>query len=230
MPEIRWDWIARNRDDILSLTIEHLVLVAISMLIAIAVALPIAIAVRNHPIWESVATATGGVLYTIPSLALFAFLVPIVGIGATPVIIGLVAYSLLILISNAAVGLQSVPPAVREAARGMGMTPTRLLTRVELPLALPAIITGIRLATVSAVGIATIGAIVDGGGLGELIWNRGVQRGLFVTPILVGAAMATVLALVLDGLLVTLERLLTPWQRGRSADRPTGAEPINVGL
>ena len=215
MPDIRWDWISRNRQDIVDLTVEHIVLTGISMAIAIAIALPIAIMVRNRPFWGAIATYTSGVLYTIPSLALFAFLVPLVGIGRTPVIIGLVAYSLLILISNAAVGLQSVPPAVREAARGMGLTGRQLLTRVELPLAIPAIMAGIRLATVSTVGIATIGAFVDGGGLGELIWQRGIQRSLFLTPIVVGAVMATLIAIALDALLVGVEWLLKPWKRGR---------------
>jgi osmoprotectant transport system permease protein len=213
MPDIRWEWISRNREDIVQLSIEHLQLVGLSMAIAIAVSLPIAILVRNRPFWGAVATYTSGVLYTIPSLALFAFLVPIVGIGQEPVIIGLVAYSLLILISNAAVGLQSVPPPVRESARGMGLTSRQLLLKVELPLALPAIMAGIRLATVSTVGIATIGAFVDGGGLGELIWQRGIQRGLFLTPIAVGAVLATLIAIVLDALLVGAEWLMKPWER-----------------
>jgi osmoprotectant transport system permease protein len=220
MPDIRWDWIERNRDQIVSLTIEHLVLVAISMLIAIAIAIPVAVLVRHGGIWNAVATYTSGVLYTIPSLALFAFLVPFTGIGTTPVVIGLVAYALLILISNAVVGFQSVPPAVMEAAEGMGLSSRQTLMRVEFPLALPAIMAGIRLATVSTVGIATIGAFVGGGGLGELIYQQGIQRGLFVTPIVVGAVVATAMALVLDALLIGIESALKPWDspvRGRLA-------------
>jgi osmoprotectant transport system permease protein len=225
MPDIRWDWISQNREDILQLAVEHLVLVAVSMVIAVAISLPIAILVRHRPVWQAIATYAGGVLYTIPSLALFAFLVPIVGIGRTPVVIGLVAYALLILISNAAVGLQSVPPPVREAARGMGLTSRQMLTRVELPLALPAIMAGIRLATVSTVGIATIGAFVDGGGLGELIWQRGIQRGLFLTPIAVGAVVATLIAIALDALLVGLEWLMKPWARAKGHGARTTASP-----
>jgi osmoprotectant transport system permease protein len=219
MPDIRWDWIERNRDMIVSLLIEHLVLVAISMAIAIAIAIPVAVLVRHGGFWNAIATYTSGVLYTIPSLALFAFLVPFTGIGTKPVVIGLVAYALLILISNAVVGFQSVSPAVLEAARGMGLSPWQTLMRVEFPLALPGIMAGIRLATVSTVGIATIGAFVGGGGLGELIYQQGIQRGLFLTPIVVGAVVATALAIVLDGLLIGLETALKPWERSPERGR-----------
>lgn len=215
MPDIRWDWIERNSDRILTLTIEHLILVGVSMAIAIAIALPVAVLVRHGGIWQAVAIYTSGVLYTIPSLALFAILVPIIGIGRDPVIVGLVAYAMLILISNAVVGLQSVPGPVREAAVGMGMSSWQRLTRVELPLALPATMAGIRIATVSTVGIATIGAFVAGGGLGELIWQNGIQRNLFLTPILVGTVLATAIAIALDALLVGAEWALKPWERAR---------------
>lgn len=225
MPDIRWDWIERNTDLILRLTVEHVVLVVISMAISIAIALPVAILVRRRAVWRSVAIYTTGVAYTIPSLALFAFLVPIMGIGRGPVIVGLVAFALLILISNAVVGLQSVPPAVSDAARGMGLTERQRLWRVELPLAIPAIMAGIRLATVSTVGIATIGAFVAGGGLGELIWQQGIQRGLFLTPIVVGTVVATVLAILLDALLIGTEWLLKPWARSAGASSEPPAVP-----
>lgn len=215
MPDIRWDWIERNSDRILELTIEHLILVGVSMLIAIAIALPVAVLVRRGGVWQAAAVYTSGVLYTIPSLALFAILVPLIGIGRDPVIIGLVAYAMLILISNAVVGLQSVPGPVREAAIGMGMSSRQRLFKVELPLALPATMAGIRIATVSTVGIATIGAFVAGGGLGELIWQEGIQRNLFLTPILVGTVVATAIAIALDALLVGAEWALKPWERGR---------------
>jgi osmoprotectant transport system permease protein len=115
------------------------------------------------------------------------------------------------------VGLEGVSGPVREAARGMGLTSRQTLTRVELPLALPAIFAGIRLAAVSTVGIATIAVYIGAGGLGVLIVNDGIQRGLFVTPIVVGAVIATVMAIVIDLALVGIERLLTPWQRARAA-------------
>ncbi|MDX6555919.1 MAG: osmoprotectant transport system permease protein [Miltoncostaeaceae bacterium] len=219
MAEIRWDWISRNADEIQARTIEHLALVSVSTGIAVAVAIPIGIAVRGRRIPFATATGVAGILYTIPSLAMFAFLLPIFGIGFTPAVVGLVLYALLILIRNTAVGLEGVPPAVREASVGMGLTPRQVLTRVELPLALPAIMAGIRLAMVSTVGIATVAVLIGGGGLGSLIYSDGIQRGLFLTPIVVGAVCATVMAIALDLLLVLAERMLTPWARARTGDR-----------
>lgn len=214
---IRWDWIARHAGDIAPRTVEHIQLVSVSVAIAAVIAIPVAVAVRGRPVAFGVATGVTGLLYTIPSLALFAFLVPITGIGKTPVIIGLVVYSLLILIRNTVVGLQGVPAPVLEAARGMGLTRRQTLLRVELPLALPAIIAGARIATVSAVGIATIGAFVEGGGLGKFILQEGISRDLFLTPILLGSVAATVLAILFDLALLFVERALTPWTRRRAA-------------
>lgn len=214
---IRWDWLGRHSDDITRLTVEHLVLTGTAMGIAIAVALPVAFAVRGRRLPFAVAGGVADVLYTIPSLALFALLLPYLGIGKAPAVIGLAAYALTMLLRNAVVGLQGVPAVVKDAARGVGMTPRQLLWRVELPLALPAVITGVRLATVSTVGIATIAAFVGGGGLGELIWNDGIQRDLFLTPIVAGTVLTTLLAAVLDVALLGLERVLTPWaRRGRA--------------
>lgn len=214
---IRWDWIDRHRDDIARLTLEHLQLTVISVGLAVAIALPVGVAVRNRRIPFIAAGAVADVLYTIPSIALFAVLLPFVGIGTTPAVIGLVAYALTMLIRNTVVGLRSVPPSVREAARGMGLTPRQALMRVELPLAVPAIMAGVRLATVSTVGIATIAAFVGGGGLGELILNNGIQRQLFLTPIVAGTVIATALALILDAVLIVVERRVTPWTRARVA-------------
>jgi osmoprotectant transport system permease protein len=215
--EIRWEWVSRNADEIQARTIEHLALVSVSTVLAVAIAIPIGIAVRGRRIPFATATGVAGILYTIPSLAMFAFLLPIFGIGFTPAVVGLVLYALLILIRNTAVGLEGVPAAVREASVGMGLTPWQVLTKVELPLALPAIMAGIRLATVSTVGIATVAVLIGGGGLGSLIYSDGIQRALFLTPILVGAVCATVMAIALDLLLVLAERLLTPWARARGA-------------
>ncbi|MCB0872867.1 MAG: ABC transporter permease [Actinobacteria bacterium] len=214
---IRWDWLERHRDDLVRLTLEHVQLTVVSVGIAVAIAIPVGIAVRNRPIPFLAAGLIADVLYTIPSIALFAFLLPFTGIGATPAIVGLVAYALTMLIRNTVVGLRAVPRPVRDAALGMGLTARQTLVRVELPLALPAIFAGIRLATVSTVGIATIAAFVDGGGLGELILNDGIQRQMFLTPILAGTVIATVLALTLDAVLIVVERRLTPWTRARGA-------------
>jgi osmoprotectant transport system permease protein len=214
---IRWDWIERHLDDIARLTLEHLQITAVSVLLAVLIAVPVGILVQGRRVAYGAAGLTADLLYTIPSLALFAFLVPLVGIGTTPAIIGLVAYALTMLIRNTVVGLRSVPAPVREAATGMGLTRRQTLLRVELPLAIPAIMAGVRLATVSTVGIATIAVFVGGGGLGELILTDGIQRQLFLTPIVVGTVLATLLAIALDLLLVGAERLLTPWTRVRAA-------------
>lgn len=210
---IRWDWLRKQSDDIARMTLEHLQLTGISMALALAIALPLAIAVRNRRTPYAIAAGFTDVLYTIPSLALFAMLLPFLGIGPLPAIVGLTAYALTMLVRNTVVGLRDVPAPVREAARGQGLTDRQILTRVEIPLALPAIMTGVRLATVSTVGIATIAAFIDGGGLGELIWQKGIQREMFLTPIVAGTVLTTLLAIVLDLALLAIQRRLTPWAR-----------------
>ncbi len=219
---IDWDWIGRHGDDIASATLAHLELVGAGVGLAVAVAVPVALAVRNRPIGATVASGTATVLYTIPSLALFAFLIPVFGIGKTPAILGLAIYALGVLIRNTVAGLRGVPSPVLEAARGMGLSRRQVLYRMELPLAVPAILTGIRLATIETVAIATIAVFVAGGGLGELILNNGIERNLFVTPIVAGTVIAVCMALTLDLLLVGLQRVVTPWSR-RIATRPDEA-------
>jgi osmoprotectant transport system permease protein len=213
---VDWDWVQRHGDDIQRYSIEHLELVGASLALAIAVSVPIAILVRGRRVPFAAANLTSGALYTIPSLAMFAFLLTFVGIGFEPAVIALAIYCLNMIIRNTVIGLEGVSAPVREAARGMGLTRWQILTKVELPLALPAIIAGIRLAAVSTVGIATIAVFIGAGGLGVLIYNDGIQRALFVTPILVGAVVATAMAIVIDLVLVGLERALTPWQRARA--------------
>ena len=142
--EIRWDWIERHRDDIGSALLGHLELTAISLGIAVAVALPLALAVRRRRTAAAAVVGVAGVLYTIPSIALFGLLVPLIGLGIWPVIIGLVLYAQLTLLRNTLVGLEATPAPVREAATGMGLTPRQVLLKVELPLAVPAIVAGLR--------------------------------------------------------------------------------------
>jgi osmoprotectant transport system permease protein len=214
---VRWSWVEDNLDDIQQATIEHLQLVGAALGLAIVISIPIAILVRRRRIPFIAVNTISGALYTIPSLAMFAFLLSFVGIGFEPAVIALAVYCLQLIIRNTVVGLQGVSVPVQEAARGMGLTGRQTLTRVELPLALPAIFAGIRLAAVSTVGIATIAVYIGAGGLGVLIVNDGIQRGLFVTPIFIGALIATVMAIVIDLALIGLERLLTPWQRARAA-------------
>lgn len=213
MADFRWDWIDRHTDDIASATVEHLQLVGSSVALAVAIAIPIAVLVRRRPSAIAAATGAATILYTIPSLALFAILVSIVGIGRTPAVIGLAGYAVGVLLRNTLTGLREVPAAALDAARGMGMTRRQILFRVELPLAVPAILTGIRLATIETVAIATIAVFVAGGGLGELIFTDGIQRDLFLTPIVAGAVVAIVMALVLDVLLLGAQRLIAPWRR-----------------
>jgi osmoprotectant transport system permease protein len=212
--DIRWDYLRRHRDDLLSATVDHLVLVVVAVAIAAAIAIPLAIAVRRVPVLRAGTLGLTGILYTIPSIALFGMLVPLLGLGSAPVVVGLVLYSLLTLVRNTLVGLEQVPRAAREAATGMGMTSRQVLARVELPLAVPTIIAGLRIATVTAVGIATIGGLVGGGGLGKVI-NDGIKRD-FPTLIVAGAAGAIALAILLDVLLVGAQHAAQPWaRRGR---------------
>lgn len=215
---IDWEWIRENFfEDIVPAIQGHIFLSAVSILIALAISLPVGIlAARYRKVYPPVTFVTG-LLYSIPSLALFSILISVPGIviGPTPVIIALVAYSLLILIRNVVAGIDSVPAETIDAARGMGLTNRQILFGVELPLALPVIVAGIRIATVTIIGIATIGAYISGGGLGKLIFD-GINRN-FPTMIIAGAVLATLLAIFADLLLLALERYLRPWARRRRA-------------
>ena len=213
---VRWSWVENNLDDIQEASVTHLQLVGASLAIAIAISIPLAILVRRRRLAFAATNTVLGGLYTIPSLAMFAFLLSFVGIGFEPAVIALAVYCLQLIVRNTVVGLREVSAPVQEAARGMGLTKRQTLFKVELPLAMPAIFAGVRLAAVSTVGIATIAVYIGAGGLGELIVNDGIQRGLFVTPIFVGAVIATVMAIAIDLGLVLLERVLTPWQRART--------------
>jgi len=181
---------------------------------AFAVSFALGIWIARRPRLYAPVTWVTGILYTIPSLALFALLIPFTGLSLLTAEIGLVSYTLLILIRNIVGGIQSVPPDVREAAVGMGYTPLQLLWRVELPLALAVIIAGVRVATVTTIGLTTVTALIGQGGLGFLILD-GIQR-FFSTPLIVGAVLSVGLAVVADGLLVVVQRAATPWARGRS--------------
>src|SRR6266480_3595788 len=171
------------------------------------------LAVRYRRLYPPVIGVTG-VLYTIPSIALFVFLIPWTGLSRTTALVPLVAYTLLILIRNIVAGLDGVPPEVREAAQGMGYRRLRQLFSVELPLALPAIVAGIRIATVTTIGLITVTALIGQGGLGQFMID-GFQRD-FRTPLTVGIILSVVLAVVADLLLVGAQRLVSPWAR---ADR-----------
>jgi osmoprotectant transport system permease protein len=203
------EFYSRNSREVLGLVGEHLYLVAIATGIAVAIGLPLGVLLTRRPAWRGPVLGLANVFQTIPSLALFGFLIPlpfIGGIGARTAIVALVVYALLPIVRNTYTGIVGVDPAVREAGRGMGMTDGELLTMVELPLAAGVILAGIRVATVVSVGTATIAAAIGAGGLGVYIF-RGVAMVNDVL-ILAGALPAAVLALLADALLGLVERRL----------------------
>jgi osmoprotectant transport system permease protein len=215
---IWWDWVSRNQDQIWEATVEHLQLTLLTVVIGVVIsALLAAVALR----FEVAATPilwTTGLVYTVPSIALFGFLVPRLGLGYRTALVALVGYTLVILVRNMVAGIEGVPATVREAATAMGFTARRRFWAVELPLALPTIMAGIRIATVGTVGLVTISALVGEGGYGSLI-NNGLSRQNFSTPIVVGAFLSIAMALVLDLALWGAQRALTPWERAAVRSR-----------
>lgn len=213
-PLVRWDWVFDHLDDIWAATSEHLVLTGIALAVGLIISVGLSwLAIRYRKSYSPITWVTG-VLYTIPSLALFSILVPITGLSVLTAEIGLVGYTLLILIRNIVAGIDGVDPAIKEAAIGMGYTRRRLLLQIEVPLAMPVIIAGIRIASVTTIGLVTVTALIGQGGLGFFIL-QGLRR-FFTTEIMVGAVMSVVLAVVIDILLVLLQRVLTPWVRTKA--------------
>lgn len=213
-PWFSWQYVQQNSEAILAATRQHVALTAWAVLIGLLIAMPLAVLARRYPRSQLPILGVAGAIYTIPSLALFAALVPFTGLQPLTVEIGLVGYTLLILVRNVLTGLAEVPDEVREAARGMGYGSTRMLLQVELPLALPAIIAGVRVATVSTIALVTVGALVGYGGLGGLILEG--LNSLYRAEIVTAGALCIALALLADGLLLGVQRLLTPWERRRA--------------
>src|SRR5438132_263743 len=213
-PAIRWDWVFSHLGDIEQRLVEHLVLSVIALAVGFVISFLLTLAIRRFTRLYDPITWLTGVLYTIPSLALFALLVPFTRLTIWTAEIGLVSYTLLILIRNIIAGFRSVPGDVREAAMGMGYAPNQLLWRVEVPLALAVIIAGVRVAAVTTIGLTTVTALIGQGGLGFLIL-AGIQQ-FFPTLIIVGAALSVVVAVLADVALVWLQRWATPWTRARS--------------
>ncbi len=214
-PFIRWDWIWGHLDLIWEKVAEHLVLTGIALGVGLALSLVLStLAIRWRRTYAPITWITG-VAYSIPSLALFAFLVPITGFTVLTAEIGLVSYTLLILIRNIVAGIDGVDPAVKEAATGMGYTRRRLFLEIELPLALPVIIAGLRIAGVTTIGLVTVTALIGQGGVGFFIL-RGLNR-FFSTEIVLGTLLSVMLAVTLDLALLGVERLLTPWSRRQGA-------------
>ena len=204
-----WQFFVGHQAEILEATASHLILVLISMAIAIAIALPLGMLIVQRPTLRNISLGIASVFQTIPSLALFGFLIPIPiigGIGRRTAIVALVLYAILPILRNTYVGLTGIDPAVLQAAEAMGMTNTQILWRVRLPLALPVILAGIRTATVITIGVATIAAAIGAGGLGTFIF-RGVAM-VSDAVILAGAIPAALLAILADVLLARLERRL----------------------
>jgi osmoprotectant transport system permease protein len=212
-PVVRWNWLADHLDLLLRGLLQHLWVTAVVVSIGFVLALALSVvALRFHVASAPINGATG-ILYAIPSLALFVLLTPITGLTTLTAVIALVSYTLQILVRSIVAGVTGVSPAVRDAARGTGHSRRQLLWRIELPLALPVIVSGLRIATVTTVGLVPIAGLLgaDQGGLGQLIFD-GLNR-VFPTPLLVGALLTVMLAVGLDLVLLWIERRLTPWAR-----------------
>ncbi len=213
-PWIRWSWISGHADVITAALVQHIELTLIAVVLGLVIAVPLGLVAWRSRVFRGPIFTVTGILYTIPSLALFAFLLPFTGLTIVTAEIGLVGYTLLILVRNIVVGLNSVPDDVREAARGMGFRPLAELARVDIPLAIPAIMAGVRIATVTTIGLVTVTALIGEGGLGSLIY-QGLLRD-FHTPLVVGTVLSVALAVVADLSLSGLQRLATPWARSRA--------------
>lgn len=192
--------------------VEHIWITVVSVLLGLVLAFPLALLARRYRRLEGILVGATTAIYTIPSLALFALLLPMTGLTPTTVVIGLALYSLTILVRNLIEGLKAVPAEVRESALGMGYGRQRMLLRVELPLALPTIMAGLRVAAVSTVALTTVGAIVGYGGLGNLLLDAVDSQ--FKAQVLTAGVLCVVLAVSFDLVLVAAQRLMTPWTRG----------------
>lgn len=210
------DWVCplyvqTRAEPLLAALREHVLITVVSVALGAVIALPLAVLAHRVRRARGITLGVTTVLYTIPSIALFFLIVPMLGITAATVVAGLTVYSLTILVRNLLVGLDGVDPEVLDAARGMGLSRSRLLWRVELPLALPSVMAGLRVAAVSTVALTTVGAVVNNGGLGTVI-VRGL-RANFHAEVLTASVLCVALALVLDLVLLLVQRVLTPWRR-----------------
>lgn len=214
-PWVSWRYVENNWGDLLERTQQHVTLTVQAVLIALLLAVPLALLARGSRNLAAAVLGGSAVMYTVPSIALLGMLAPFTGIGRTTVLIALVAYALLVLVRNILVGLDGVPAEVVDAARGLGHSRSGLFVSVELPLAMPAVITGLRLATVTTVALVTVGVVVGYGGLGQLMY-RGFSSG-YRAEIFTATVLCLAIALVADLLLLLLGRVLAPWSRSRAA-------------
>jgi osmoprotectant transport system permease protein len=211
-----WSWVQDHWSDTLSpALVQHIVLTLIAVGIGFAISLACAFVAYRHDWFERPFGTFSAILYTIPSLALFQLLVPISGFSTLTVEIALISYTLLILFRNTLTGLRSVPEDTREAARGMGLSEQQMFWKVELPLAVPAIIAGLRVAVVTVISLATVAAFIVDKGLGSPIFHA--LQSNFTTELIAAGGLAVILALTADGLLLLAQRVITPWARFRRA-------------
>jgi osmoprotectant transport system permease protein len=210
-PWVNWDWVSRHVPLFEDALLQHVRLTVVAVVVGFVLSLPLGVAAYKWRLLRNPILAVFGVFYTIPSVALFAFLIPYTGLTETTAEVGLVGYAVLILVRNVLVGLEAVPPDVIDAADGMGYRPFARLVRIEIPLALPAIFAGIRIATVTTIGLVTITAIIGLGGAGQLIYQGLILN--FHTPLVVGTVLSVALAFVADGALLIAQRLTVPWSR-----------------
>ncbi|HXC76012.1 MAG TPA: ABC transporter permease [Candidatus Acidoferrum sp.] len=210
-PWINWTWLLSHVPLFEDALQQHLTLTLFAVLGGLAISLPLGVAAHRWGALRNPVLAVSEIFYTIPSIALFALLIPYTGLTAVTAEIGLIGYTVLILVRNVMVGLEAVPPDVIDAANGMGYRPLARLLRIELPLALPAIIAGVRIATVTTIGLVTITALIGLGGLGQLILQGFIEN--FHTPLVVATALSVALALVADLSLAGLQRVVVPWAR-----------------
>ena len=215
-PFFRVDWVIENADVLARRIGEQLAITGIAIVVGFVLSFAIALLVRRFPRLYGPVLAATGLFYSIPSIALFVLLIPITGLSLLTAEIALVGYAMVILVRNIVTALRSVPPEVLEAADGMGYTPSQRLWRVEVPIAVPIIVAGLRIATVTIMGLVTIATLIGMGGLGYLIVNIGIKQ-RFPTATLVGVALVVVLSVIIDAALLFGQRRLTPWSAARGA-------------
>jgi len=215
-PFFRFDWLVDNLDQLARRLGEHVLVTFIAVTVGFVISFALALLIRRYPRVYGPVLAVSGILYAIPSIALFVLFIPITGLSLLTAEIALVSYTLVILVRNIVTGLRGVPPDVIEAAKGMGYTDTQRLWRVELPIALPIIVAGVRIATVTTIGLVTIATLIGMGGLGYLIVNIGVTR-RFPTATITGVVVVVLLSTVVELLLLAIQRRLTPWAKAREA-------------
>ncbi len=228
MTAVDWGWFPDHIDDMTALTLDHLLIAVPAVLFGLVIALPLAVVAHRVRRLRGLILGASNVLFTVPSLAFFVLLLPVTGLTRGTAITGLTIYTLVVLIRNTVDGLDSVPAHAREASLAMGSRPMRTLLTVELPLALPVIMAGVRVATVMTISLVSVASYIGYGGLGQL-FTDGFQRS-YTTPVIAGVLLTLMLALLADGFLVAVQYVCTPWARHRTNTTRTTARRPKGGL